>query len=106
MEVFQEAVREAVATAATGKIVTIGITPDASLDRLRLHPPVRAACDVDGRPAARWRSPSSSRSPGEDAGRKYLASGDYLWNAGMFVAPVGLMLRHLGGQRTRALRRA
>ena len=27
--------------------------------------------------------------------RTYLANGNYSWNAGMFVAPVDLMLKHL-----------
>jgi len=33
--------------------------------------------------------------PNETVARQYLDSGDYVWNAGMFVAPVALMLKHL-----------
>ena len=33
--------------------------------------------------------------PSEEVAEQYLASGEYSWNAGMFVAPVELMLRHL-----------
>ena len=35
---FQDAVREAIHTAAAGKIVTIGIKPDPPVHRVRLHP--------------------------------------------------------------------
>lgn len=33
--------------------------------------------------------------PDKDTAREYVASGNYTWNAGMFVAPVGLMLQYL-----------
>ena len=33
--------------------------------------------------------------PSEDVAQQYVDSGDYVWNAGMFVAPVSLMLKHL-----------
>ena len=93
VEVFQEAVREAVATAATGKIVTIGIRPtlpSTAFGYIRQS----GRLDVDGAPSAMAVAEFVEK-PGEDLARKYVASGDYLWNAGMFVAPVGLMLRHL-----------
>lgn len=98
VEVFQEAVREAVATAATGKIVTIGITPT--------HPSTGfgyirrgAGLQVDGAPIPD--APHAHEvvefveKPSEELAEQYVASGDYLWNAGMFVAPVALLLEHL-----------
>ena len=33
--------------------------------------------------------------PSEDVAQQYVDSGEYVWNAGMFVAPVSLMLKHL-----------
>ena len=33
--------------------------------------------------------------PDEATAQKYLDSGEYAWNAGMFVAPAELMLKHL-----------
>ena len=33
--------------------------------------------------------------PNEEVARQYVDSGEYVWNAGMFVAPVALMLKHL-----------
>ncbi|GAA4374254.1 mannose-1-phosphate guanylyltransferase [Paeniglutamicibacter cryotolerans] len=93
VEVFQDAVREAIATAATGKIVTIGIRPtlpSSGFGYIRTG----AKLEVDGAPSARDVVEFVEK-PSEDTARGYLASGDYLWNAGMFVAPVSLMLEHL-----------
>ncbi|WP_309080452.1 mannose-1-phosphate guanylyltransferase [Zhihengliuella sp.] len=93
VEVFLEAVREAVVTAATGKIVTIGIRPTLPStgfgyirqgDRL----------GIEGAPSATDVAEFVEK-PSEDVARRYVASGDYLWNAGMFVAPTSLMLQHL-----------
>ncbi|GAB3280909.1 mannose-1-phosphate guanylyltransferase [Sinomonas notoginsengisoli] len=94
--VFQAAVREAIHTAAAGphgKIVTIGIEPT--------HPStgfgyIRGgeALDVPGAPSARSVVEFVEK-PSLEVAEKYLATGEYLWNAGMFVAPVALMLHHL-----------
>lgn len=93
VEEFQEAVAEAVATAATGKIVTIGIKPT--------HPATGfgyirqgEALSVKGAPHAKGVAAFVEK-PAEAVAQEYVASGEYLWNAGMFVAPVSLMLHHL-----------
>lgn len=93
VSVFQDAVREAIYTAASGKIVTIGIKPT--------HPStgfgyIRTgdALNVAGAPTAH-QVVEFVEKPSEEIAEKYLASGDYNWNAGMFVAPVALLLRHL-----------
>lgn len=92
-EKFQEAVREAIYTAATGKIVTIGIKPT--------HPStgfgyiqMGKSLDVQGAPNAHDVAKFVEK-PSAEIAEQYVASGDYSWNAGMFVAPVELMLRHL-----------
>ncbi len=93
VEVFQEAVREAVATAATGRIVTIGIQPtyaSTGFGYIRQGDPL----SVDGAPNARDVATFVEK-PKESLAQEYVDSGEYLWNAGMFVAPVELMLRHL-----------
>lgn len=93
VEVFQTALAEAIHTAATGKIVTIGIHPT--------HPSTGFGYIQTGQPLDVANAPSARgvvqfvEKPDEDTARKYLASGGYLWNAGMFVAPVSLMLHHL-----------
>lgn len=92
-DVFQEAVREAVLTARTGKVVTIGIRPTApstGFGYIKAGKPL----DVDGAPSARDVEQFVEK-PDEDTARSYVASGDYLWNAGMFVAPAALMMQHL-----------
>ena len=93
VEVFQDAVREAVHTAAQGYIVTIGIQPT--------HPStgfgyIRAGgkLDIAGAPTAHAVVEFVEK-PSEEVARTYLESGSYSWNAGMFVAPVALMLKHL-----------
>ena len=63
-------------------------------DRVRVHPAGRGAVRARARPTPRaW--PRSWRSPPRTWPRSTWTSGEYLWNAGMFVAPVSLMLKHL-----------
>jgi len=91
--VFQAAVREAIHTAATGKIVTIGIKPT--------HPSTGFGYIRVGELLKVEEAPNAHavvefvEKPNETVARQYLDSGDYVWNAGMFVAPVALMLKHL-----------
>ncbi|WP_261624440.1 mannose-1-phosphate guanylyltransferase [Nesterenkonia marinintestina] len=93
VDAFQDAVREAAATAATGRIVTIGITPtypSTGFGYIRRG----AQLDVDGAPHAHQVDRFVEK-PDEATAQRYVDSGDHLWNAGMFVAPVGLLLHHL-----------
>lgn len=90
---FQDAVREAIHTAAAGKIVTIGIKPT--------HPStgfgyIRSgnSLHIPGAPSAQAVVEFVEK-PDEDVAQQYVESGEYVWNAGMFVAPVSLMLKHL-----------
>ncbi|WP_026549960.1 mannose-1-phosphate guanylyltransferase [Arthrobacter sp. Br18] len=93
VEVFQAAVREAIHTAAQGYIVTIGIEPthpSTGFGYIRAG----AALDVPGAPSAHAVIEFVEK-PSEEVALGYLDSGSYSWNAGMFVAPVALMLKHL-----------
>lgn len=92
-EVFQDAVREAVIAARTGKIVTIGIKPTSPSTAFG-YIKADGLLGTDGAPSARAVEQFVEK-PDEDTARSYVASGDYLWNAGMFVAPAALMLEHL-----------
>ncbi|GAB12238.1 sugar phosphate nucleotidyltransferase [Arthrobacter globiformis] len=90
---FQDAVREAIHTAAAGKIVTIGIKPT--------HPSTGFGYIRSGN-SLHIPGASSAQAvvefvekPDEDVAQQYVDSGEYVWNAGMFVAPVSLMLKHL-----------
>ncbi|CAN7423776.1 mannose-1-phosphate guanylyltransferase [Pseudarthrobacter oxydans] len=90
---FQQAVREAIHTAAAGKIVTIGIKPT--------HPStgfgyIRSGQElhIEGAPSA-LDVVEFVEKPDEEVAQQYVDSGNYVWNAGMFVAPVALLLKHL-----------
>lgn len=93
VEVFQEAVVEAVHAAASGRIVTIGIHPSYPSTGFGY---IRCGADlgVNGAPHAQHVIEFVEK-PDEQVAKEYVESGEYLWNAGMFVAPVSLMLKHL-----------
>lgn len=87
-ENFDAAVREAIAVAAQGYVVTIGITPDepstafgyiAAGDRLDAHTSARAVLEFVEKPDAA-------------TARAYLDGGSHVWNAGMFVAGAGVLM--------------
>ena len=90
---FHRVVTEAVITAATGKIVTIGITPTEPSSAFGyIH-----ACEslgIEDAPNAHAVDTFVEK-PDTATAQKYLDSGEYTWNAGMFVAPAALMLKHL-----------
>ncbi|MDR2255333.1 MAG: mannose-1-phosphate guanylyltransferase [Arthrobacter sp.] len=93
VEVFQEAVREAVHAAATGKIVTIGIEPtypSTGFGYIRCGESLGVAGAEHAQDVIEF-----VEKPDEAVAKDYVDSGEYLWNAGMFVAPVALMLQHL-----------
>ncbi|HEX6916514.1 MAG TPA: mannose-1-phosphate guanylyltransferase, partial [Phycicoccus sp.] len=80
-EAFAAVVREAVEVARDGHLVTVGVEPT--------HPAtgfgyIRAGEPLDGAPTAR-RVLQFVEKPDADRAATYLASGEYRWNAGMFV---------------------
>ena len=86
---FAACVREAAAVADDGLLVTIGIEPTHAGDRFRLRP--------RGRGAGRSRHCAVGRRVRREAGRRpgaeaYLASGEYRWNAGIFVVRASVLL--------------
>lgn len=90
---FHDAVREAVVTAATGKIVTIGIqptTPSTGFGYIRKG----GSLDILGATSAHHVVEFVEK-PNQDIARQFYNDGAYLWNAGMFVAPARLILKHL-----------
>jgi mannose-1-phosphate guanylyltransferase len=90
---FRETVRQAVAVAATGKIVTIGIEPTEPSVGFGY---IKATDDLEiaDAPTARHVAQFVEK-PNIATARKYVESGDYLWNAGMFIAPADLLLEQL-----------
>ncbi|PJJ71176.1 mannose-1-phosphate guanylyltransferase [Diaminobutyricimonas aerilata] len=90
---FGQAVRQAVAVADAGYIVTIGIPPREPATGYGY---IRAteSLDFDG-VATVLRADSFTEKPDVDTAVQYLHSGDYLWNAGMFVARADVLLEQL-----------
>ena len=90
---FHKVVTEAIITAATGKIVTIGITPTEPSSAFGyIH--AGDSLGIEGAPNA-YAVDTFVEKPDTATAQKYLDSGEYTWNAGMFVAPATLMLKHL-----------
>lgn len=90
---FHDAVREAVAVARTGLLVTIGVTPTEPATGFG-YIWEGAALDVPGAPSARAVRAFVEK-PDAQTARGYLGSGEYRWNAGMFVARASVLLELL-----------
>lgn len=87
---FRRAVEQAVAVARTGVIATIGITPTSpaiGFGYIRCAEPVAIA----GAPGAVAASAFVEK-PDLATARRYLQAGDYLWNAGMFIARASVLM--------------
>lgn len=92
-KLFQATVREAVEVAATGKIVTIGVRPtEPSVGFGYIK--VGDALKVDGAPSA-LEVAKFVEKPNIAKARKYVESGNYLWNAGMFIAQAKVLVAEL-----------
>lgn len=93
---FHATIREAVAAARTGAVVTVGIRatePSTAFGYVRSGGPLGA----DGAPHAR-RVVGFTEKPDAATAAAYLATGEYSWNAGMFVVRAGVLLDHLAAQ--------
>lgn len=87
---FQETVSEAVEVAASGKIVTIGLRPtEASVAFGYIRKGEKlgsgSACEVL----------NFVEKPNIRLAKEYVDSGEYLWNAGMFIAQAKVLLQVL-----------
>jgi mannose-1-phosphate guanylyltransferase len=87
---FTKSVLEAIEVAQTGKIVTIGLRPtEPSVGFGYIHRGERldspTACQVK----------KFVEKPNIKVARQYVESGEYFWNAGMFIAPAKLLLKVL-----------
>ena len=90
---FRRAVLEAAAAAEAGYIATIGITPtEASIGFGYIHSD--GPLDIDHAPNA-VRADSFVEKPDLETAEAYLEDGNYLWNAGMFIARADVLLRQM-----------
>ena len=87
-DAFRACVREAAEVARTGLLVTIGIEPDAPSTAFGY---IRMGARLDGYPTAHAVA-SFVEKPDAATATAYLASGEYRWNAGMFVARASVLL--------------
>ncbi len=90
---FADAVRQAALLAERGWVVTIGIEatgPSTAFGYIHAGEPT----DVPGAPDGR-RVVGFTEKPDAATAAAYLATGDYRWNAGMFVVRAGVLLDHL-----------
>jgi len=95
-EAFERTVREAVAAAREGYVVTIGITatgPSTAFGYIRSADPLGVADAPSARHVAGF-----TEKPDAETAAAYLATGDYRWNAGMFVVRAAVLLDHLAQQ--------
>lgn len=106
-EAFQDAVRAAIASAEAGYVVTIGITPESPSTAYGY---IHAGSDMtgsdgkddDGAPTSPQRVPTLAvesfvEKPDASTAAAYLESGEYFWNAGMFVAKASVLLGRSSG---------
>ncbi|WP_237657130.1 mannose-1-phosphate guanylyltransferase [Agreia sp. COWG] len=93
-EAFRDTVVQAVNAADAGYIVTIGITPtepSVGFGYIRSG----AALHLPGAPTAMVAERFVEK-PDLDTAKKYVKSGKYLWNGGMFIARADKLLEQLG----------
>ena len=84
---FRDTLRHAVEAAAQGYLVTLGIPPtgpDTGFGYIRRGNPLPGDSSVSAYEVARFRE-----KPDRATAEAYVASGEYFWNAGMFIATVG-----------------
>lgn len=96
-QAFTQAVRQAAALAQEGWVVTIGIQatgPSTAFGYIHAGQSTAVAGAPDGRVVLGF-----TEKPDAATAAQYLASGDYRWNAGMFVSRAGVLLDHLARQR-------
>jgi mannose-1-phosphate guanylyltransferase len=87
---FEQTVLEAYEVATLGNIVTIGLRPtEASVAFGYIHKGARLET------ATAYRVQNFEEKPSINLAKRYVESGEYLWNAGMFIAPAKLLLEVL-----------
>jgi mannose-1-phosphate guanylyltransferase/mannose-1-phosphate guanylyltransferase/mannose-6-phosphate isomerase len=87
-EAFCRSVREASASARCGHLTLFGIKPDdaaTGYGYIRVGPPLNSA-------GAARRVAAFVEKPDRETAEAYIATGDYLWNSGIFLLPVQQLL--------------
>ena len=88
VDAFRDAVRVAAVAAEAGKLVTFGIVPTA--------PETAYGYIEQGREEGAWRAVARFvEKPDRETAERYVASGRFLWNSGMFVFAADSLLAEL-----------
>jgi mannose-1-phosphate guanylyltransferase len=95
-DAFREALAVGAARAEGGAVVTFGITPVRAETGYGY---LRAGEILEAGPPRVRRGLSFTEKPDERTARTYLASGEYLWNSGMFAWRVDRFLETCGAHR-------
>ncbi|MBH0009871.1 mannose-1-phosphate guanylyltransferase [Salinibacterium sp. UTAS2018] len=91
---FKRSVRESIAVANAGFIAAIGITPtEPAIGFGYIH--CGDALEIEGAPSA-IKAKSFVEKPDFATAQSYVASGDFLWNGGMFISRADVLLEQLG----------
>ena len=85
---FREAVKTAVQFAAEGRFVTFGVQPDRAETGFGY---IELGEALDGA----FVTQSFKEKPDEETAQRYLETGKYLWNSGMFAFQIGLFLQEI-----------
>ncbi len=88
-DAFHAAVRAAAACAAEGKIVTIGISPTGPSEAFGY---IEAGDELGG---GAHHVVAFTEKPDADTAARFIATGRYYWNAGMFVTRTDVLLGHV-----------
>lgn len=92
-DAFGDTVRQAVVAAREGYVVTVGVratSPSTAFGYVRSGEPLGLAGAPDVRRAAGF-----TEKPDRQTAASYLQTGEYRWNAGMFVVRARVLLDHL-----------
>ncbi|KRC35366.1 mannose-1-phosphate guanylyltransferase [Oerskovia sp. Root22] len=94
---FEQAVREGVEAARAGYVVTVGIAasrPSTAFGYVRSG----ASLGLEGAPTG-LHAEGFTEKPDALTAQRYVRSGEYRWNAGMFITRTSVLLGHLADQR-------
>lgn len=88
---FRRAVLAAASHAESGRIVTFGIVPSEPETGFGY---IEVGVPLDDGPASSHALKAFKEKPSLDLAQRYVASGDYLWNAGIFMMKASVWLAH------------
>jgi mannose-1-phosphate guanylyltransferase/mannose-6-phosphate isomerase len=90
---FVDAVKRAAAVAATGRLVLFGIVPNGPHTGYGY---IKSGADLDGFKGAAFSVEQFTEKPDAATAKKYLATGKYFWNSGIFVLHARTFVEELG----------